>query len=143
MEDTMSIEAKPWGSTELLFFDGRSQINRISIVDHGYSSRHLHANKVNVFVVLSGRLVVSTFLIDRHKERLDREVILGSGQSVVIEPGVVHRFLALEPTEAIEAYFSRQGEVKLDDIERFDSNGVVAQVHDHGAHDKASTPSGP
>mgnify|MGYP001455768721 FL=1 len=101
----MSIEAKPWGSTELLFFDGRSQINRISVVNHGYSSRHLHANKVNVFLVLRGRLIVSTFLIDQQNERLDSEVLLACGQSVVIEPGVVHRFLALEPTEAIEAYF--------------------------------------
>ena len=139
----MSIEAKPWGSTELLFFDGRSQVNRISVVDHGYSSRHLHANKVNVLLVLRGRLIVSSFLIDQQNERLDSEVLLASGQSVVIEPGVVHRFLALEPTEAIEAYFSRQGEIKLDDIERFDANGVVAQVHDHGAHDEASTPAGP
>lgn len=132
----MGAEAKPWGSTELLLFNGVCQVNRICTVAGGYSSKHLHETKVNVFTVLRGRLMITTYRLDRAHLPIQSEAILEPGQSIAVDPWVVHRFLAIEPTEALEAYFSRHGaEVKLDDIKRFDVNGVSREVHDHGTHD--------
>ena len=131
MEETMAghdtaIEVKPWGSTQLLLFDGVCQVNRIHVVDCGYSSRHLHRTKVNVFTVLRGRLEVVTYHERRSGSlRAMSEVILSPGQSTSVDAGTIHRFMAFGPTEALEAYYAHGAtEVSLDDIVRFDSNGV-------------------
>lgn len=123
-------ERKPWGSTELLFFNGVTQVNRILVLPRGYSSRHFHTQKINVFVVLRGALEVCTYPMHIWNVHTTRQVLY-PGSSCTIWPCVVHRFFALEATEAIETYYAIcGGEVRLDDITRFDANGVAADDHD-------------
>lgn len=127
-------QRKPWGSTEVLFLDKHTQVSRICMVENGYSSCHKHETKANIFTVLRGHLIVSTYV-----EREDGTLwevgshTLSPGQSYTVLPGIWHRFHALTCGEAIESYYAPDGsEVSLDDITRFDSNGVGRPPNQEG-----------
>lgn len=126
--EPLSIDAKPWGFTALLYADGISQVNRICVCPGGYSSKHLHRSKTNVFVVCDGELLV--YLFDVNLQPIDQHV-LRSGDSLTVPPTVIHQFCARLRTEGYELYYAPHGgELQCDDIERFSTNGTTRATQD-------------
>jgi len=64
---------------------------------------HYHSRKTEYFYVISGKLRVQLVDMDTREEE---EVLLHSGQRVMIHPGCAHRFTAQEDAQVIEYYDS-------------------------------------
>lgn len=87
---------KPWGKTYRLPMPSGSEVHIAYIKKGGKSSFHLHENMVNVFFIVSGRLLV--------KLEYGDEVILGPEDVLPIETFNKHSFEALEDTVLVESY---------------------------------------
>jgi len=110
---------KIWGTTQEFFNKNNVSIHRIEVKDGGFCSLHLHKHKNNIFLVEQGSLKVEIYRKDAGSDIID-ETILGPGDIMNVEPGLLHKFEALEDTIAFEIYY-----VELtDDIERRNVGGV-------------------
>lgn len=109
-------EGKVWGETTLVFGNDHFSIHYLSIKGGGYCSQHRHHSKANIFFVISGRIRIS-----QAKQGLIDETELGAGESMRVEPQIVHRFEALCDSRMIEIYESK---LSPDDIERIDQGGL-------------------
>lgn len=108
-------QGKVWGTTALVYSSRYVEVHLLEITKGGYCSEHLHARKLNKFVVLKGKLEISTWT-----DFLD-STVLGPGQTTAINVGVWHRFHALEDTVCLEIYETAEiGE----DIERRTRGGI-------------------
>lgn len=122
---------KLWGWWTPIFESPAMEIAHADIVAGGHSSWHRHARKHNLFLIRSGLLKI---------ELADMEVILSpvpddsTWQSYLVPFGFWHRFVALEPTEAVEVYVAPPGGIVTPgegDIERRDTGGVMALDVEH------------
>jgi mannose-6-phosphate isomerase-like protein (cupin superfamily) len=114
--------SKTWGSSTRVFYDGRLQVEKIRIKAGGYSSIHLHDDKVNQFCVVEGTLTVNIF--DETNEVVD-VYTLGPTDTCAIDARVRHQFLAETDVSGYEMYWpSGTNSVRPDDIERFTTNGI-------------------
>lgn len=95
------IQGKVWGQTEEIFRKNNVEIHRIFAKKDGFSSKHLHKSKHNMFFVESGKLMVEVWKNDYD---LVDSTVISSGESTVARPGEYHRFTALEDTVALEIY---------------------------------------
>ena len=93
-------EGKVWGETTEFFRHAIASAHHLSIKKGGYCSVHRHAQKYNVFYVLSGRLKVSIWIDEESPD----ETILERGQKTAVAPGFKHQFEALTDCECIEVY---------------------------------------
>lgn len=109
-------EGKVWGKTQLIFAIPGFELHRIEAKQGGYCSMHKHESKENWFYVLSGRL-----RIEIEREGGTDIVDLSAGDSTTVGFGKWHRFHALEPTEALEGYWS---EMNPQDIVRRTLGGI-------------------
>jgi quercetin dioxygenase-like cupin family protein len=100
---------KKWGTTELIFSNNNTEIFLANIIPGGYSSKHCHKHKYNLFFVKSGKLIVRVWS-DRYEEN-----ILCEGDRLLVSPGVYHQFLAQEHTVLLEIYYV---EIDENDIDR-------------------------
>jgi len=122
------VGGKPWGKSERLHLDESAQLERITVVRGGYSSRHEHARKYNGFFIVSGLLKVREFVPQPDGgERMESLTILSPGESHVVPPGVRHQFVAETDVLAYEFYWVALGDQPLcaDDIQRFSENGTM------------------
>lgn len=110
---------KSWGWTQSVLVTETSHVAVAHINKGGYSSKHLHKNNWNRFVVLSGKLRIDLYRNDK-EETID----LISGDVLDVEPGLKHRMTALEDTKLVEIYWSSNGEFNVEDIERDDNGGL-------------------
>lgn len=110
---------KVWGDTIEIFSNQGVEVHRINANKGGYSSKHKHLHKHNLFFVESGKLRV---IIWHPKYNLVDETILEPGQMTSVPPGVYHKFEAIESTIAFEFYWT---EISKDDIDREDCGGVA------------------
>jgi quercetin dioxygenase-like cupin family protein len=129
-------EDKPWGWNLCLGtdrdrsadgFNLRAIMRRVlaGIRAGGYSSIHRHDWQSNAFHLLEGRLLVSTYAESLGLPILDERFELRAGDSVVISPRRLHKFLALTDCRLVEVYVAVAGhEAKAEDIIRFTDNGV-------------------
>lgn len=115
-------QEKPWGSTRCVWRDTTHEIWHASIKAGGYSSKHYHERKPNLFYVGAGRLLVHVYNNDKATIPLDTYT-LGPGDRVTIEDGVWHQFEALTDVELVEAYWTY---LKGEDIVRADEGGCKA-----------------
>lgn len=106
----MTID-KPWGRTTLIFNDTNVAIYRAEIIKGGMCSKHYHEFKYNQFFLESGFLILKIWETENHY----REIFLHSGDSVTIDPKKWHKFLAIEPCNLLEIYYTK---LNLDDIIR-------------------------
>lgn len=111
---------KIWGSTCSLFSKNNVEIHRIEANKDAFCSIHKHEHKTNVFFVEQGSLKITIYRPDAGKEIKD-ETILGPGDMTYVEPGLYHKFEALENTIAFEIYFV---ELDKNDIVRSTMGGV-------------------
>lgn len=114
------IENKTWGTTRRLYVDGTSHLDFIEVVPFGFSSRHMHVTKSNLFLVTRGVLRVATFEGDGV---LDWTRCYGPDldcSTVNITSSVQHCFYAHTEVEAFELYVSDEGRpIQLSDIRRY------------------------
>ena len=127
--DVTKIEAvdKLWGKTWPVFRSDHCEVWAIEVVSGGYSSRHFHERKSNSFFVQSGCLNVR-ILHRSWVAATGRVVTLRAGDSLDLQAGVVHQFEALEPTIAIETYYSKEGMCCQNDIQRFSVGGICESI---------------
>ncbi len=103
---------KAWGYTTKIFECGNVEVFDLEIVKGGYCSIHDH-KKVNIFHVLSGKLIVKTW-VDEECSKLVDQSILSQGQTTAVYAGFFHQFEALEETRCIEIYnvFIESGDIR-------------------------------
>jgi len=115
------IQGKVWGSTEMPFALNGTESHCIRIKQGGYCSNHSHKTKWNRFFVISGKLKI----VQCFDSGVDRDItIMVQGDVTDVPPGVRHTFEALEPTLAMEFYWSP---LDSDDIDR---RGTVGGIKD-------------
>lgn len=112
---------KVWGETRPIWEGNNVALHRIEIKKGGYSSRHLHEHKFNLFFVESGTLEIAVWKKDY--DLCDR-TILHAGEMTIVEPGEFHRFEAWADTVAFELYWTKLAD---QDIQRDDSGGCSAE----------------
>lgn len=115
------IRGKIWGSSCCLFDKGNMEIHRIEVHQGGFCSEHMHKYKWNAFFVETGCLEITVYREDAGKPIEDRTRLSG-GESTYVEPGLYHKFTAIEPTVAFEFYWT---ELPKDDIIRREVGGTV------------------
>ena len=108
---------KVWGTTQCLFRGNNVELHRITVRKGGFSSKHQHAHKFNKFVVESGSLEVVIYREDAGRI-IEDVTTLRAGDSTYVEPGLFHRFQALEETTALEVYWVQldQGDIFREDV---------------------------
>ena len=113
----MEYAMKVWGRTSPLFHKNNVEIHRLEGEAGGYSSKHRHTSKYNMFIVEEGSIRVSIW---RDGMPSPDTGLLRAGETITVSPGVWHRFEVVEDCVAYEVYW-----VDLDpgDIEREDHGG--------------------
>ena len=123
----MSTEQKPWGTTTPIYEDEYCHVDRIEVIKGGFSSRHLHREKKNAFIVHIGSIVVTLFR-DERDEVGARIVVNRDSNPLAVRAGVIHKFECEVPTIATEIYTMDAGytvaPIDRNDIVRFSKNGV-------------------
>ena len=89
---------KPWGY-ELIWAHAEKYVGKILHITAGHAlSLQYHRQKDETIHLLSGSMRLE---YDRGEGR--REVVLRPGESVRIRPGMLHRMIALEECDVLEA----------------------------------------
>ncbi len=122
----MEAQRKPWGFTTPIIREPLYHVDRISVEPGGCCSVHKHASKSNIFMVLSGAMLVVRFTqvggVGPHNW-------LTAGQSCAMHPGWWHQFWTRTGCEALEAYLpDAELCVDAEDIERhrkFSAGGIL------------------
>ena len=112
----MIAQGKIWGLTREISRSATFSAYHLSVNKFGYSSKHRHSRKHNLFYVLSGKLKITIW-----RDGLPDVTVLGPGQSSGVPPDLFHQFEALENTECIEIYYAFLEEP---DIERKSQGGM-------------------
>lgn len=95
------ITQKKWGINTQIFCNDTVEVYLAEINKKGYSSKHFHQNKYNVFHLQSGLLIVKIW----HDEENWSEVYLHEGERIVVPPNTWHQFLAIKDSKLIEIYY--------------------------------------
>ncbi len=102
-----------------------ARLELIRVVAGGYSSKHYHKNKDNLFYVVSGKLFVRIF------KRVvgDGSIILDERRSCLypflVSWGIIHQFEAVTDVVAYEVYFGiKDHAASPTDIVRLSQNGI-------------------
>lgn len=112
------IQGKVWGTTQVLFAHNSVECHKIEFKSGGFCSKHLHLQKSNRFVVLSGELIVEVFQDDGTVD----VTRLMPGQATDVPPGVLHKFTCPTDGVALEMYWC---ELDPQDIVREDTGGMT------------------
>ena len=113
-------DEKVWGYTSHVFCSDFAAVSYLETEAGFMCSRHRHAERLNLFACVQGRLLVEWW----DKDGVRFFVILVPGETCSIPSGVLHRFQVLESGRVIEVYWpDRGGVVRHDDIDRLDVGG--------------------
>jgi len=121
MHVAIEPQRKCWGEVRHCFASPAAAVSYLEVVEGAWCSRHWHADRVNMFVVLTGKIIVEEWeeggAVGTH--------CLGPGDAFTVPANVIHRFSVLESGQVIEIYYpSRSGAtVRADDIFRIDEGG--------------------
>ena len=106
---------KVWGDTQLIEANNALEFHKITMLQGGYCSKHLHRYKWNGFYVSSGEMLVRIW--QRDYDLVD-ETILGPGDYTKVQPGLYHQFECLKDGVAYELYWAE-----------FNHNDIVRENH--------------
>lgn len=113
-----TVAGKVWGETYTMLQTPIISMHRLVIKPNSQCSMHLHKNKWNSFIVLSGLLYIE---VEKSGYPLTDITTLREGGIVSVQPGEYHRFrTGDEPAEALEFYYP---EPLSEDIIRKDVGG--------------------
>lgn len=112
---------KIWGERRRIRLDDKNEIDLLYLKKDSFCSLHKHKNKINKFVVISGKVKIETEFGNK---------ILIKNQSFEVYPPIIHRFYALKDSVMIElAYIEpyKYCSVNIDpkDINRISQGGKV------------------
>jgi len=127
------IQGKVWGTTEAIFALNNVEVHRIDIRSGGFSSRHRHAHKWNMFFIENGLLEITTW---KANGVID-STVLDRNETTAIPPGELHQFKALTNVVAYEIYWVS---LNPDDILR-ESTGGCRKAPDPNAAPPSDCPS--
>lgn len=105
---------KIWGERRRIHLDDKNEIDLLYLRGNTFCSTHTHLNKINKFLVVSGRVKIETEY---------GEIILAKNESWVVRPPMKHRFYALEPSIMIEIAYVEEGRIDPNDINRESQGG--------------------
>ena len=114
----MQVSGKFWGQTSPIFNKNNVEIHRFIGNKGGYSSKHKHHAKYNMFLVESGEVIITTW---KDPSGRPDETVLAPGQTCIVPPGLFHKFEVQEDCIVYEIYWV---ELREDDIERENSGGI-------------------
>lgn len=125
----MDVEriAKPWGAITRIWDTPTLRIEPIEILPGGYSSRHVHWNQRNAFILCEGSVDIRIFEDDEANDDKPCYVkeLRKPFDAFIVDAGDWHQFFCYKPSKLIEVYFP--AEVCADDIERRSENGREPQ----------------
>lgn len=84
---------KVWGTREILFKNNTVFVTLLNLIGGTYSSLHNHKCKSDKFVLILGKVKIVTEI---------GETILFPGQSLIIDPPLLHQFVVEENSIMIE-----------------------------------------
>jgi mannose-6-phosphate isomerase-like protein (cupin superfamily) len=116
--DVVEATDKFWGETRKVYQDQHCEVHHATPRAGGYSSRHVHEAKVNVFYVVSGRVTVTVY-----SDGKEAKFTLCRGHRFEVAPNIHHRFSADEDSELMEVYYLPT--IRQFDIVRFDEGGQL------------------
>ena len=106
---------KAWGWCIEVYRSQETRLVRAHAESGGSSSLHLHRNQHNIFVVISGMLLV---LVDHGNCCVEHR--LAGNEMLMVKAGVKHKFIALSDVDMFEQYLAVDGIVPQEsDIVRF------------------------
>ena len=112
----MSNIHKIWGERRRILLTDTSEIDMLYLRPNSFCSTHNHKNKINRFIVLSGRVQIDTEY---------GTTILEKDDSFEVAPPLVHRFMALEQSVMIECAYVNEGKIDPNDINRIRQGGRI------------------
>ncbi len=118
-------EDKVWGRVWHLFQSDQAATSFLFLKKGTYCSKHYHEERVNVFAVIRGEVVIEIWL-DTKSRKPGLIYHLAEGQSYQVLPWINHRFRVLEDSEMVEVYYPGKegGKVRFNDIVRLEEGGV-------------------
>ena len=121
-------EKKLWGVAVPLSDPNRHTQSSLAVLDAGgYSSIHIHNQKVNVFCCERGEMVISIWDRPEGAEIVDpdREVKLLAGESLIVDINIAHQMHAVENSVCVEFYYCHAAGhiVSPADIQRLTTGG--------------------
>lgn len=122
MNTALPMETKVWGSVRHAFNSDACGVSVLHTAAGGYCSRHHHVDRVNRFLVVSGKIRVKLYT---EQGEPDTSYLLSPGEVLDVPAGTIHRFDVVEPGIVVEVYYpARPGaKVRFNDIHRLDSGG--------------------
>jgi len=115
---------KVWGRTRHILATDDVSIWDLDVLAGGYCSKHRHATRANLFVVVSGTVDVEMWF-PNGKPTVWR-LTAGAKAVLRVPAGVWHRFTAVEASRLVEMYMPDGGALDEADIEREDVGGLRA-----------------
>jgi quercetin dioxygenase-like cupin family protein len=95
-----STEGKVWGKTKCIIENPFCEVHLVNAYSGGVCSEHCHRAKTNLFLIISGQLLIRVW-----KDNLVDEIILESGEYTSVPPNTYHQFEAITDCTFIEVYF--------------------------------------
>jgi len=89
---------KVWGERRRIHLDDKNEIDLLYVKKDTFCSTHNHLEKINKFVVVSGKVKIETEYGSK---------ILVQNEAWVVEPPLKHRFYALEDSVMIEMAYTK------------------------------------
>lgn len=107
---------KVWGRRRRILLTDKTEIDLVYLKKDCFCSTHNHANKINKFIVVEGKVRI---------ESEYGKVILTKDESFEVRPPLKHRFFALEDSVMIECAYVEKGNINPNDIDRESQGGRI------------------
>jgi mannose-6-phosphate isomerase len=109
----MKIIEKPWGREEVIEINDKYMVKRLTMWKNHRCSLQLHNFKKETIYVLDGKLRI---FAGSDINKLDVK-IYGAGETITIEPGIIHRMEGAEDSIYLEA-----STPEMDDVVRLEDD---------------------
>jgi len=107
---------KVWGERRRILLTDYSEIDLLYLNKNSFCSTHRHKDKINGFVVISGKVIIETQY---------GSTTLLKNESFSVYPKTIHRFISLENSIMIELAYTKKGKINENDIERISQGGTI------------------
>jgi len=107
---------KVWGERRRILLTDLTEIDLLYLNKDCFCSTHNHKEKINKFVVISGKIRIQTEY---------GLTILKANESWEVPAPLVHRFYALEDSVMVELAYVKEGKIDPDDINRISQGGRI------------------
>jgi len=112
----MSNIHKVWGERRRILLTDGCEIDLLYIKKNAFCSYHYHKNKINKFVVVSGKVEIETAF---------GKTSLKPNESWEVHPPLSHRFKALKNSVMIELAYVTKSKINPKDIIRHSQGGRI------------------